>query len=763
MSTLSQAISASDITSVVVTVTAADMPQARTVSLVKTNGQWSGTVGKLPAGTGRTFTAEAFNGSGVKLYAGTATHVTILAKQTTAVSITLQEVNPAAPYQNAAPVITSLSAAPGTVEVGGVVTLSATASDANPSDTLTYAWTAPSGTFAQSSSLSTTWTASTTASTVPLTLTVTDSKGAQAKVAFNVNVTNGKGDAAVNTSLNTWPQVSNIAATATALELNESTTVSATASDNDGDTLSYSWAASCTGTWTGASTASATFTPTELPSDSTCNNCTLTVTVTDFRNSQAIGGQTTGALSLCVGPKKTATFPPDITETFQSVLSSAAGGTVTFRVMATDPQSSALSFSWAFTTGTLAPPTTSAGESEVVWTAPSCASSSAPAITATVSNALGASTTHTFEVAGLPTCSAALSPVVSAGDNFSLRLTPDGTVWAWGNNGHGQLGDGSFANRASPAPVPNFDNVIAIAAGAQHTVALRQGGAVWTWGRNYYGQLGNGSQVDRSSPMQVSNLNDVIAIAAGTEHTAALRQEGTVWTWGANGGGQLGDRSYTLRRTPVQVYTVSNVILNDVIAIAAGTGHTVALRQDGIVWTWGDNSVGQLGGGNFLGTRAAAGKVQFTLTDIIAIAAGNRHTAALRQDGTVWTWGENPHGQLGLGHLAPQAAPKQVLNLTNVIAIAAGDSHTAALRQDGTVWTWGHNAYGQVGDGSLTNRSSPVQVPNLNNVTAIAAGGHHTMAFRQDGTVWTWGDNAQGQLGAGTGTHHPAPIQVPAF
>lgn len=339
VSTLAQGIHASDVSSVVVTVTAADMPQARTANLVKTSHQWSGTLGKLPAGTGRTFTAEAFSSAGVKLYSGTAPHVTILAEQTTAVSIILQEVNPAAPYENAAPVITSLSAAPRTVQVGGVVTLSATASDANPSDSLAYSWTAPSGAFAQASSLSTAWTAGSTAATVPLTLTVTDSQGTQAKITFNVSVITGDGDGTVDASLNTWPQVSNVAASATVVALNEATTVSATASDSDGDSLSYSWAASCTGTWTGAATASATFTPTVPPGSSTCNNCTLTVTVTDFRNNQAAGGHTTGALSICVGATTTATFPPDITETFRSTLSPSAGGIVTFRVKATDPQS----------------------------------------------------------------------------------------------------------------------------------------------------------------------------------------------------------------------------------------------------------------------------------------------------------------------------------------------------------------------------------------------------------------------------------------
>jgi hypothetical protein len=267
---------------------------------------------------------------------------------------------------------------------------------------------------------------------VALTLTVTDSKGLQGRVTFNVNVNSGKGDAAVNASLNTWPQVSNLSASTTALELNESTTVSVTASDNDGDTLAYNWTASCPGTWSNATSATAQFTATALPASNVCNNCNLTVTVTDFRNNQPIGGQTTGTLSLCVGPRRTAVFPPDITETFQSSASTAANGTLTFRVKAVDPQGSAMSFSWAATTGTAGTPTTSTNASEVVWTAPACVSSATPpSITVTVSNTLGASTAHSFTVTGLPACASgwgSASPMPQPRSNHTATLLPSGKV-----------------------------------------------------------------------------------------------------------------------------------------------------------------------------------------------------------------------------------------------------------------------------------------------------------------------------------------------
>jgi len=758
VSSLAQALSASDVTSVLITVSAPDM-QPRTEPLVKTNNQWSGTLGKLPAGTGRTFSAEAFNTSGTKLYAGTATG-SVLARQTTTVSITLQEVNPPAPFANAAPVITSLSAAPGTVEPNGTVVLTASASDANAGDTLTSAWSAPSGTFAQSGSLATSWTAPAAAATVPLTLTVTDSKGATARITFNVNVNSGKGDTTVNASLNTWPQVSNISASATALEVNEATTVSTTASDNDGDTLAYSWTASCAGTWSNATSATAQFTATALPASSVCNNCNLTVTVTDFRNSQPIGGQTTGTLSICVGPRRTALFPPDITETSQAPALATANGTVTFRVKAVDPQASALSFSWAATTGTRGTPTSSAGASEVVWTAPACAPAAPPpTVTATVSNALGASASHSFTVTGLPSCASQLSSpsILDGGSLSSLRLKPDGTVWAWGHNAYGQLGNGTTFDRASAAQVTSLNGVTAIGTGDYHAVAMRQDGTVWTWGYNAYGQLGDGTVADRSSPVQVPGLSGVTSLAVGGYHTVALRQDGTVWAWGHNTYGGLGDGTTTQRTSPVQVPGLSGIT-----ALAAGEHYTVALRQDGTVWAWGYNNIGQLGDGTTT-HRSTPAQVP-GMSGVTALIAGRYHTVALRQDGTVWAWGYNDWGQLGDGTRTHRSSPVQVTGLSGVTALAAGSMHTLALRQDGTLWAWGYNTLGQLGDGTTVSRYTPVQVPGLSGVTALAAGTYHTLALRQDGTLWAWGNNDYGQLGDGTiRTQRSSPVQVPGF
>ena len=205
----------------------------------------------------------------------------------------------------------------------------------------------------------------------------------------------------------------------------------------------------------------------------------------------------------------------------------------------------------------------------------------------------------------------------------------------------------------------------------------------------------------------------VKAIAGGFTHTIALKTDGTVWTWGSNEFGKLGDGTTTQRTTPVQVNGLTNVA-----AIAGGYSHTIALKTDGTVWTWGNNNNGQLGDGTQ--TQRIAPVQVSGMTNVAAIAAGYSHSLALKTDGTVWTWGNNNDGQLGDGTQTQSVSPVRVSGLTNVKAIATGyyltadimyqHSHSLALKNDGTVWTWGDNAYGQLGDGTTTQRSSPVQV-----------------------------------------------------
>ena len=256
--------------------------------------------------------------------------------------------------------------------------------------------------------------------------------------------------------------------------------------------------------------------------------------------------------------------------------------------------------------------------------------------------------------------------------------------------------------------------------------------------------------------MQISGLTDVKAIAAGELHTVALKKDGTVWAWGKNYYGQFGDGTMTNSNTPVQING-----LTDVKAISAGAYNTVALKNDGTVWACGLNSSGQLGDGTMTDSYIP---VQVSdLTGITAISAGFvSHAVALKSDGTVWAWGSNSYGELGDGTTAGRNIPVQVIgDLTDVTAISAGESHTVALKNDGTVWDWGRNNYFQLGDGTDTNRNTPIQVIGLRaDGKAITAGALHTVAIKNDGTVWAWGLNNYGQLGDGTTVDSYTPIQV---
>ena len=302
---------------------------------------------------------------------------------------------------------------------------------------------------------------------------------------------------------------------------------------------------------------------------------------------------------------------------------------------------------------------------------------------------------------------------------------------------------------------------------ATHTIYVKDDGTVWAWGNNNNGQLGDGSATSKNTPVQVSGLSGMTAVAAGSGHTVALKNDGTVWAWGNNSNGQLGDGSAASKNTPVQVSG-----LYSMTAVAAGSGHTVALKNDGTVWAWGNNSTGQLGNGNFTPSNPTPAQVSglsgMSSGVVIAVAAGYDHTVALKNDGTVWAWGNNATGQLGNGNITPSNTPVQVSGLSGVTAVAAGFGHTVALKSDGTVRTWGNNTKGQLGNG-LTNGTTidsaiPVVVSGMVGVTDIAAGYEGSVvlkgAFKGDGTVWAWGSNSNGQLGNGLAVDSAIPVQA---
>jgi alpha-tubulin suppressor-like RCC1 family protein/uncharacterized protein YkwD len=321
-----------------------------------------------------------------------------------------------------------------------------------------------------------------------------------------------------------------------------------------------------------------------------------------------------------------------------------------------------------------------------------------------------------------------------------------GHVWGWGRNDQGQVGEGSTTDRHTAVQLEGITGVVALAGGRAHSFALRDDGSVLAWGHNFFGQLGDGTTTDHPTPVQVPSLNDVTAVAAGNIHSLALLTDGSVLAWGGNYKGQLGDGTTTDSATPVQV-----VGLSDAVAISAGWQFSLALTSTGVVQAWGENNFGQLGDGT---TNNTATPVQVVgLTDVIAISAGFDHSLALKGDGSVWAWGANYTGKLGDGTNTQRLTPVRVdlSSSTMIVAIAAGSFHNLALEQNGRVWAWGDNTHGQLGTGDTIDSFTPVQPVNVFEVTTIASGFGHNMVLKRDGSVWAWGMNSYGgQLGDNT-------------
>ena len=358
-------------------------------------------------------------------------------------------------------------------------------------------------------------------------------------------------------------------------------------------------------------------------------------------------------------------------------------------------------------------------------------------------------------------------PEISANNGYALAIKTDGTLWAWGYNYEGQLGLGDTTNEHTPVLVDADTNWTAVAGYESHSLALKTDGTLWAWGDNSSGQLGDGTTTPRTSPVPVGADNDWVAIAAGYEHSLALKTDGTLWAWGYNDYGQLGlgTEDSDPHPTPEQVVGIS-----DVVAIAAGYNHNLAIKTDGTLYAWGNNEYGQLAidpaDANPHPTPVQVG----TDTDWDAIAGGGYYNLALKADGTLWAWGDNSDGQLGLGDTTDRTSPVQVDG--SWTTIATGYEHSLALKTDGTLWAWGDNTDGQLGDGTLTDRPSPVQVcadynvlsnnctTPLTDVVAVTSGSRHSLALKANGTLWAWGGNADGGLGISAFPDKFSPVQV---
>jgi alpha-tubulin suppressor-like RCC1 family protein len=342
-------------------------------------------------------------------------------------------------------------------------------------------------------------------------------------------------------------------------------------------------------------------------------------------------------------------------------------------------------------------------------------------------------------VAGLPTRS------LAAGRQHGLAVRPDGRLLAWGDNANGQLGDGTIAPRRTPTLIGTSQAWVQVAGGSYgHSLGLQADGTLWAWGYNIAGQLGDGTTTQRNAPVQVGTARLWRQVWAGEAFTLALAADGTLWAWGNNGVGQLGTGTGLDSAVPVAVSGGATWR-----AAGTGTDYAAAVRADGTLWLWGNNIFGQLGDGTT--TRRNAPAQLGTATSWVAAAASN-HTLALQANGTLYAWGYNGSGQLGNGTLVSRPIPAQVGTSTAWTQLAVGGGFSVALQANGTLWSWGNNFDGELGDNTTVDRTAPTREVTLGTTwLVVATGQSHALARTSNGyALASTGYNHVGQLGDGT-------------
>jgi len=455
--------------------------------------------------------------------------------------------------------------------------------------------------------------------------------------------------------------------------------------------------------------------------------------------------------------------PPSITQQPQDV-SVAAGADATFTVVAIGTN---VSYQWQRSNdgGTTFADIAGATNASVTLVGVQASDNNAQ-FRARVSNGLGTVTSNVARLAvGTPPPPVA-GVRIAAGNGFSLARNAAGTaVSSWGSDSGEALGNGAGGDRNVPGPiplpgfVPQPATAIATGGGSRHGLMISDS-TVWGWGYNGFGQLGNGNTNSQPIPLPMTHDNGFVvtgatAISTGTLHSLVLRNDGLVFAVGFNSSGQLGDGTTTDRLRAVAVPGLTNIT-----AIAAGGHFSLALRADGTVWAWGANGSGQLSDGTFI-SRSSPVQVS-GLAGVTAIAAGDEHALALLGTGAVVAWGANSEGQLGDNSTTPRSTPVGVLGFSRAFSIAAGGNTSIAMSE--VPMAWGSNSSGQLGTGSAAPsfRSSAAPVSALpGGAYRFAVGANHVLAQHNDGTVWAWGANDSGQIGNGvTGSDVLTPVQV---
>jgi hypothetical protein len=414
-----------------------------------------------------------------------------------------------------------------------------------------------------------------------------------------------------------------------------------------------------------------------------------------------------------------------------------------------------------------------------------------------------------------------------------------GNLWNWGSNSYGQLGDNTAVSKSSPVQTIAWgSNWKQISSGYSHTAAIKTDGTLWTWGKNNYGQLGDNTLVRKSSPVQtVAGGTNWKQVVAGSSNTLAIKTDGTLWTWGYNLSGVLGDNTTSSKSSPVQTIAGGTNWMQ-----IAYSGSAAAIKTDGTLWVWGGNDYAQLGDNTLVNKSSPVQTVAFG-TNWKQVSGSARNMAAIKTDGTLWTWGFGLNGQLGMwddpyagtspvtvsgsktnfntfttsnttgvsvgmgvytstqpvtwstvsaistnvsitfngfdfsgnwtgtislgvgatkGGISSKSSPVQTVAFgTNWKQVSCGYLTTTAIKQDGTLWVWGYNNYGGLGDNTIVGKSSPIQtVAGGTNWKQVSASRYLTAAIKTDGTLWLWGRNAYNNIGDNTSIFRSSPVQT---
>jgi alpha-tubulin suppressor-like RCC1 family protein len=372
----------------------------------------------------------------------------------------------------------------------------------------------------------------------------------------------------------------------------------------------------------------------------------------------------------------------------------------------------------------------------------------------------------------LPLVSSAQTWVkVSCGGEFSVGLLSNGAIGSWGYNGNGQLGIGTAdQSKNIPTRIGKDSDWTDVAAGGYHALAIKKDGSLWAWGLNVYGQLGDGTSDEHDIPVRVGSANDWQAVGAGTVASYAIKKDHSLWAWGNNQFGELGIGSTDDQNEPTRVGTG-----NDWERVRGGGFHALALKQDHSLWAWGANANGQLG----LGTTdpEVSPKRVGVESSWSSISCGFEFSLATKTNGSLWSWGFNGNGQLGIGSTSQQTLPTAVGTDTDWTQVAAGSSYSLAIKKDGTLWGWGFNGQGQLGDGTYQQRTEPEHIGNEIDWKYIAAAtgvtdgsilyGLHTIGIRQQslesGHLCATGANYAGQLGNGSAATNVTQFDCSVF